>query len=46
MFLFYSGSFGALMPFNAAFEIAVYAYGLALAAFFIAKSWKFIVNRS
>jgi len=37
MFVFYSGSLEALTTFNAIFEIAVYAYGLALAAFYITQ---------
>jgi len=40
MFIFYSGSLAALTTFNAVFEIAVYAYGLALAAFYITQFWK------
>ena len=39
MFVLYSGSFNALTTFNAVFEIAVYAYGLALAAFYITQCW-------
>ena len=39
MFGFYSGSFGALTTLNAIFEIAVYLYGLALAAFYITQFW-------
>jgi len=42
MFGFYSGSFGALTTFNAIYEIIVYAYGLALAVFYIAQFWKVI----
>jgi len=40
MFVFYSGSLNALTPFNAAFEIIVYAYGLLLAAFYITQFGK------
>lgn len=42
MFLFYSGSLQALTPFNAIFEIVVYVYGLALAAFYISQFWAVI----
>jgi len=35
MFVFYAGSLTALTPFNAVFEIVVYAYGLVLAVFYI-----------
>jgi len=42
MFGFYSG-FITAMTFNAIFEVAVYAYGLALAAFYITQFWK-VVN--
>ena len=44
MFGFYSGSFGALTTFNAIFEIVVYIYGLALAAFYITQFGRFIHN--
>jgi len=43
MFGFYAGSFAALTTFNAIFEIIVYVYGLALAAFYITQFWKVIV---
>jgi len=46
MFLFYSGSISALTPFNAVFEVAVYVYGLALAAFYITQSYKFVKARA
>ena len=39
MFGFYTGSFVALTPFNATFEIVVYVYGLCLAAFYITQFW-------
>jgi len=42
MFGFHSGSFRALTAFNAVFEIVVYVYGLALAAFYITQFWKTI----
>ena len=42
MFSIYSGSLSALTPFNAIFEIVVYAYGLALAAFYITQFGKVI----
>jgi len=42
MFSFYSGSLSALTPFNAIFEIVVYAYGLSLAAFYITQFWRVI----
>jgi len=45
MFGFYSGSFEALTPFNAIYEIVVYAYGLALAAFYITQFWKVITKQ-
>ena len=44
MFGFYAGSFEALTTFNAVFEIAVYAYGLSLAAFYITQFWKVIAK--
>ena len=44
MFGFYSGSFEALTIFNAIFEIVVYAYGLALAAFYITQFWQVITK--
>ena len=44
MFGFYSGSFRALTTFNAIFEIVVYAYGLALAAFYITQFWP-VINK-
>ena len=40
-FGFYSG-FLRTMSFNAVFEIVVYAYGLALAAFYITQCWAII----
>jgi len=43
MFGFYSGFLQA-MTFNAIFEIAVYAYGLSLAAFYITQFWKVITK--
>ena len=43
MFGFYSG-YLQTMTFNAIFEIAVYAYGLSLAAFYITQFWKVIVK--
>ena len=43
MFGFYTG-YLLTMTFNAAFEIAVYAYGLSLAAFYITQFWKVIKN--
>jgi len=45
MFGFYSGSLNAMTTFNAIFEIAVYAYGLALAAFYITQFWKIVSKR-
>ena len=39
MFGFYTG-YLQTMTFNAIFEIAVYAYGLCLAAFYIAYFWR------
>ena len=42
MFSFYSGSLDALTPFNAIFEILVYAYSLSLAAFYIKQFWEVI----
>jgi len=44
MFGMYSGSFEALTTFNAIFEIVVYVYGLALAAFYITQFWKVITK--
>jgi len=44
MFSFYSGSLRALTIFNAIFEIIVYAYGLALATFYITQFWKVITK--
>ena len=44
MFVFYSGSLTALTTFNAVFEILVYAYGLALAVFYVSQLWKFITS--
>ena len=38
MFGFYTG-YLQTMSFNAIFEIAVYAYGLALAAFYVVQFW-------
>ena len=46
MFVFYSGSLNALTPFNAIFEIIVYAYGLLLAAFYITQFGKVVVKTS
>ena len=43
MFGFYTGWLQT-MTFNAIFEIVVYAYGLALAAFYIAQFWKVIAK--
>jgi len=43
MFGFYSG-YLQTMTFNAIFEIAVYAYGLALAVFYITQFWKRIIK--
>jgi len=45
MFGFYSG-FLKTVTFNAIFEIVVYAYGLALAAFYITQFWKVIIRFS
>jgi len=42
MFGFYAGSFSALTTFNAIYEIVVYVYGLALAAFYITQFWTVI----
>ena len=42
MFAFYTGSFMELGLFNSLFEIAVYLYGLALAAFYITQFWAFL----
>ena len=44
MFGFYSDSFNALTTFNAIFEIAVYAYGLSLAVFYITQFWTVITK--
>ena len=46
MFGFYSGSLKEMTTFNAVFEIVVYAYGLALAAFYITQFWAFLKNKS
>jgi|GEM_PF-414690 len=46
MFVVYSGSLRALTPFNAIFEVAVYAYGLLLAAFYITQFWKVISRKN
>ncbi|MCL2402419.1 MAG: hypothetical protein FWC90_07235 [Oscillospiraceae bacterium] len=46
MFGLYSGSFQALTVFNAIFEIAVYVYGLALAAFYITQFWSVIAKNA
>jgi len=43
MFGFYSG-FLKTMTFNAIFEVAVYVYGLALAAFYITQFWRVITK--
>lgn len=45
MFGFYTG-YLQTMTFNAVFEIAVYLYGLMLAAFFISRFWKFMAMKS
>ena len=37
MFVFYTGSLAKLTIFNAIFEVVVYLYGLALAAFYITQ---------
>jgi len=37
MFVFYTGSLAELTIFNAVFEVVVYLYGLALAAFYISQ---------
>jgi len=37
MFVFYTGSLAELTTFNAIFEVVVYLYGLALAAFYITQ---------
>ena len=42
MFGFYSGSFMALTMFNAIYEIIVYVYGIALAAFYISQFGKIV----
>jgi len=44
MFGFYSG-YLQTMTFNAIFEISVYAYGLALAAFYITQFWRVIARK-
>ena len=44
MFVIYSGSLNALTPFNAIFEIIVYAYGLLLAAFYITQFRKVVIK--
>ena len=44
MFGFYSGSLAALTPFNAIFEIIVYAYGLLLAAFYVVQFWGIVAK--
>jgi len=46
MFGFYSGSLKEMTTFNAVFEIVVYAYGLALAAFYITQFWAVLKNKS
>jgi len=46
MFGFYSGSLQSMTTFNAIFEIAVYTYGLALAAVYITQFWKIITKPS
>jgi len=43
MFGFYTG-YLQTMTFNAIFEIVVYVYGLALAAFYITQFWKVIAK--
>ena len=43
MFGFYTG-YLQTMSFNAIFEIAVYIYGLSLAAFYIMQFWKVIAK--
>ena len=45
MFGFYSG-YLQTMTFNAVFEIAVYAYGLSLATFYITQFWKVIAKNA
>ena len=45
MFGFYSG-YLQTMTFNAVFEIAVYVYGLSLAAFYITQFWKVIAKNA
>jgi len=45
MFGVYSGSLREMGAFNAIFEVVVYAYGLALAAFYITQFWKVIVKK-
>ena len=45
MFGFYSG-FLRVMTFNAIFEIVVYMYGLALAAFYITQFWAVIYKNT
>lgn len=44
MFGFFSGSLQAMTAFNAVYEIAVYVYGLALAAFYITQFRKIIAK--
>jgi len=44
MFALYTGSLNELTVFNAVYEVVVYAYGLALAAFYITVFWKFITR--
>jgi len=43
MFGFYTG-FLQTMTFNSIFEIAVYVYGLSLAAFYITQFWKVLAQ--
>jgi len=44
MFAFYTGSLNGLTLFNAVYEVVVYVYGLALAAFYLTVFWKFIAK--
>jgi len=44
MFVFYTGSLRALTVFNAVIEIVVYAYGLALGAFYVLQFGKVVVK--
>ena len=40
MFALYTGSLAGMSLFNAIYEVAVYGYGLVLAAFYIVQFWK------